>query len=163
MTKKKAAYLGSFDPLTLGHLDIIERASQLFDTLIIGVGNHSTKTTFLCEKDRLHLIKKTCQHLKNIEVYTFKKLAVEFAISQNVSVLIRGLRTEADFVYEMQMAMMNRTLCKKLETVFIPTKQSLSHVSSTLVKEVASLGGDISKLVPPEINAKILNTFSAKI
>ena len=155
MKINKAAYLGSFDPMTNGHLDIIERASYVFNGLIIGVGKHHRKSIHFSIEDRIEMLKDSCKHLKNIEVLAFDGLAVDFAKKNNITVMIRGLRTEADYVYEMQMAMMNRSLDKKIDTFFIPTRQDLSHISSTLVREVAQLKGDISELVPNSVKTKL--------
>ncbi len=148
MKKHNAGYLGSFDPLTNGHLDIISRGSRIFTKLIIGVGGSTKKNLTFSQKERLAMLTRTCKHLNNVEISSFDGLAVDFCKKKNISVIIRGLRTEADYVYEMQMAMMNFTLDPKIDTFFIPTRQDLSHISSSLVKEVAFLGGDVSKLVP---------------
>jgi len=158
-TKKTAVYLGSFDPLTLGHLDVIQRASQIFDELIIGVGKHYNKPFCFTPEERLQLIEDSCD-LENIKIKTFDGLAVNFCIEQEATVIVRGLRTEADYVYEMQMAMINRTLSNNLETVFIPTRQKLCHISSSLVKEVANLGGKVEQFVPPVVAKKLYDKFS---
>lgn len=147
--ERVAAYLGTFDPLTLGHFDIISRASKLFDHLVVGIGQQSSKNPCFSVGERLAMTRGVCASLGNVTVDAFTGLAVEFAASHGAMVLVRGLRTEADYVYEMQMAMMNRILANTLETIFIPTRQELSHLSSSLVKEVAALGGNISQLVPP--------------
>lgn len=149
---KTAIYVGTFDPMTNGHLDVIERGSKLFEKLIVGVGENYNKSPFFTIKERLSMVKGVCESIrKNIEVFAFQGLAVDFARKHKVSILIRGLRTEADYVYEMQMAMMNRNLEKDMETIFIPTRQDLSHISSSIVKDVARLGGDVSNLVHPLI------------
>jgi pantetheine-phosphate adenylyltransferase len=155
-----AAYLGSFDPMTLGHLDIITRVSKIFDRVIVGINKQGAKVHCFSEAERFTQVQATCLGIANVEVEIFGGLAIDFARQRNVTVLVRGLRTEADYVYEMQMAMMNRTLDAHLETVFIPTKQSLSHVSSSLVREVASLGGDVTKLVPATVNEELRKKFS---
>lgn len=157
-----AAYLGSFDPMTLGHLDIITRVSKIFDKVIVGITQQGAKVPCFSVEERLAQVQAICKPLSNVSVEVFGGLAIEFAQARNVKVLVRGLRTEADYVYEMQMAMMNRTLDAHLETIFIPTLQSLSHVSSTLVREVASLGGDVSKLVPPIVGAELKKKFLKK-
>ena len=141
VSKKIAVYLGSFDPITLGHLDVIERAAAIFDELIIGVGQHPGKAFCFNPDERLKLIEASCKAIPNTQVKTFSGLAVDFCGENKATVIVRGLRTEADYVYEMQMAMINKTLSKNLDTVFIPTKQELCHISSSLVKEVAQLGG----------------------
>lgn len=151
--RRSALYLGTFDPITLGHLDIINRALRLFDKLTIGIGANPAKKALFSLEERAELIKRACLDagLKNFIIKPFQNLAVEFAREENSHVLVRGLRTEADYVYEMQMAMMNSVLDSQIETIFIPTKQQFSHISSSMVKEVALLGGDISSLVPPNI------------
>jgi len=150
-TKHIAVYLGSFDPVTFGHLDVIERASKLFDHLVVGVGRNSNKKFCFSADERFKMVKKECLRFDNVEVKQLNGLAVEFALSEGARVIVRGLRTEADYAYEMQMAMINKTLEEKLETVFIPTRQSYSHISSSLVKEVAFYGGDVSAFVPASI------------
>ncbi len=155
-----AVYLGTFDPLTNGHLDVILRGSELFSKLFIGVvANQRAKNLLFKAKQRVELIEKAISNKKNIQVDTFESLAVEYAAKVGAQVIVRGLRTEADFAYEMQMAMMNRKLNRKLETIFIPSRQDLSHISSSLVKEVASLGGDISGLVPDCVKDALENAF----
>lgn len=151
----RAVYLGTFDPLTNGHFDIIERGAFLFEHLVIGIGQNSKKTPFFSLDERLEMLKQACSLLENVSITTFNGLAVEFARSCSATVMLRGLRTEADYVYEMQMAMMNRVLEEKIETVFIPTRQDLSHISSSLVKDVAQLGGDVSCLVPKNVYQRL--------
>ena len=156
VSKKIAVYLGSFDPITLGHLDVIERAAAIFDELIIGVGQHHPGKAFCFNPDeRLKLIEASCKAIPNTQVKTFSGLAVDFCGENKATVIVRGLRTEADYVYEMQMAMINKTLSKNLDTVFIPTKQELCHISSSLVKEVAQLGGDVKQFVPDQVAQRL--------
>ena len=150
-----AVYLGTFDPLTIGHLDIIERSHKLFKTLIIGVGKQERKHLYFDSNERADIVKTACARYKNVDVKRFQGLAVNFVKSQGDSVIIRGLRTEADFEYEMQMANMNHILSADIETVFIPTRQMYCHISSTLVKEVAQLGGDVSQMVPEIVLHKL--------
>ncbi|MCY4443798.1 MAG: pantetheine-phosphate adenylyltransferase [Proteobacteria bacterium] len=151
-----ALYAGTFDPITLGHLDVIETASTLFSKLVIAIGKNPQKATLFTEEERNHMVRKTCSHLGNVEVDTFKGLVANYAKKRHINVFVRGLRTEADYVYEMQMAMMNKNLQPSIHTIFIPTKQMHSHISSTLVKEVAFLGGDIANLVPKNIQKALL-------
>ena len=158
-----AVYLGTFDPLTLGHFDLIERASRVFKTLVVGVGVNTAKKPCFSLPERLAMTREACQSLTNVKVHDFKGLAYDFALSHRARVLVRGLRTEADYVYEMQMAAMNKTLCDSIETIFIPASQSLSHISSSLVKEVASLGGDVSSLVPPIVLAYLTEKYLKKV
>lgn len=159
MEKKIAIYAGTFDPMTNGHLDVITRASRIFDRVVVAVGMNSSKKTLLDLEERKELISKVCIDLENVDVQHFEGLIVDFANKIEAKTLVRGIRTEADFVYEMQMAMMNSHLSEKLETIFIPTKQSLSHVSSSLVKEVVKLGGDVSALVPKLVYQNLVKKF----
>jgi len=144
-------YAGSFDPFTFGHLDVVERASELLDELVIAIGTHSSKNSLFSNPEKLDHLEFLKNHFSNVTIELFSGLAVDFASNRGVSVLIRGLRTEADFTYEMQMAIMNRVLKPELQTIFIPSRQDLGHISSTLVKEIAKLGGNVSALVPPHI------------
>ena len=153
--KSVAAYIGSFDPLTLGHLDVIKRASQIFSSLIVGVGENSKKSPFFTASERALMLEKSCKELKNVSIKKASGLAVDFAKQEGASILVRGLRTEADFNYEMQMSLMNKTLHGDLETVFIPTRQELCHISSTLIKEIATLGGNVKGFVPDHVAVKI--------
>ena len=160
--KSIAVYLGSFDPLTFGHLDVIERAAKIFDKLIVGVGKNSSKDFLFSPSERFEMMTKECEKFSNVSVKALGGLAVDFAKSCGASVIVRGLRTEADFAYEMKMAFINKTLSDNLDTIFIPTRQNFSHLSSSLVKEVASYGGDVSKFVPESALKKIRTHFSIK-
>lgn len=152
-------YVGTFDPLTNGHCDVIKRASFLFGRLIVAIGDNSQKVPFFPVSKRIEILTKVCKNLNdNIEVMSFKGLAVNFAKTQNATVLVRGLRSEGDFSYEMQMAVMNKNLNHNIETIFIPTSQELSHISSSLVKEVALLGGDVSRMVPADVYKELLSS-----
>lgn len=156
---RTAVYAGSFDPVTLGHVDVISRAVKLFDRLVIAIGRNQSKPPLFTIDERIKMISDVCKKWPNVEILSFNGLAVDFAKSVNAVALVRGLRTEVDFVYEMQMALMNRHLSAPLETIFIPTAQEYGHVSSSLVREVASLGGDVSSLVPPSVAKKISDKF----
>lgn len=149
-------YVGTFDPLTNGHCDVIRRASALFENLTVAVGENVNKNAFFSVAERVQLISEVAKELgSNIIARSFSGLAVNFANSIGASVMVRGLRTEADYTYEMQMATMNKNLCADIETIFIPTSQELSHISSSLVKEVAVMGGDVSRLVPVIVNQRL--------
>ena len=161
-TKTRAIYAGTFDPITNGHFDIIERASTLFSELYVCIGCNSSKKAFFALEKRTQLLSTVLATFHNVTVLNFTGLAIEQAKKLKAKILIRGLRTEADFEYEMQMAMMNRALAPELETIFIPTKQSLSHISSSLVKEIALLGGDISAFVPPLVLEHIKTLLTEK-
>lgn len=151
-----AIYPGSFDPLTNGHLDILERASKLFDRVIIAVLINSSKQPFLPIDDKIQLITLSVSRFKNVEVDSFTGLTVEYAKIKKASALIRGLRAISDFEYEMQMAQMNKSLYHELETIFLTPKPEFNFISSSLVKEIARLGADISEYVPEAVNDYLL-------
>ncbi|WP_435275554.1 pantetheine-phosphate adenylyltransferase [Psychrobium sp. nBUS_13] len=150
-----AIYPGTFDPITNGHLDLIERASKLFDHVIVGVANNPSKNPKFDLQQRVELAILVTQHLPNIEVVGFSGLLVDFAKEKNAKVLIRGLRAVSDFEYEFQLANMNRRLYPELESVFLTPAEQNSFISSTLVKDVALHKGDVSQFVP-EIVSKAL-------
>ncbi|MEI8377774.1 MAG: pantetheine-phosphate adenylyltransferase [bacterium] len=149
-----AIYPGSFDPLTKGHLDVLKRASKIFEKVIIAVLNNQAKEPFIPLEDKLKLIQDAIidAGLTNVEVDCFDGLTVEYAKKKNAKVLIRGLRAVSDFEYEMQLAQMNQNLDPTIETVFLTTKPNYNFISPQVVKEAAKLGGDISKLVPKNVN-----------
>ncbi|MCK8045094.1 pantetheine-phosphate adenylyltransferase [Shewanella sp. 1CM18E] len=148
---KRAIYPGTFDPVTNGHTDLIERAANLFEHVIIGIAaNPSKQPRFSLEK-RVELLKTVTAHLDNVEVVGFSGLLVDFAKQQNASVLVRGLRAVSDFEYEFQLANMNRRLSPDLESVFLTPAEENSFISSTLVKEVALHGGDVTQFVHIEV------------
>jgi len=157
---KTAIYAGSFDPITYGHIDVIQRAARVFDRVIVAIGSSQSKKPLFTDRERIDLVVSACKKISGVEVSVFSGLAVEFAKKAGAVCLIRGLRTEVDFTYEMQMALMNRSLAPKLETMFVPTAQEFGHVSSSLVKEIASLGGDTSSLVPPIVCRKLAEKFT---
>lgn len=148
-------YPGSFDPPTLGHLDIIERASKLVDKLIVAIGVNSQKTPFLPVDVRLDALRECTQSLGNVEVATFDGLLVNFAKSRESRVLIRGLRAVSDFDYEFRIAMANRSLAPEVETIFLIARDEYSFLASSVVREVATLGGDYAQFVPPSVAEKI--------
>jgi len=145
---KKAIYAGTFDPITLGHLDVVERAARIFPELIIGVAALTGKDTLFSQEERVELVKAAVADLPNVRVESFEGLLVDYARSQGASVIIRGLRAVSDFEYEFQMALTNRRLAPDLETLFLMPKQDYSFLNSTNIKQVASLGGDVSEFVP---------------
>ncbi len=150
----RAIYAGSFDPITSGHLDIIERACSVVDNLIVAVAISNTKNNLFCPNERAELIIETlqgCDFSHKVQVIPFKGLLVEFAQKHGAKMLIRGLRAVADFEYEIQMAMMNRTLAKDVETMFLMSSASQQFVSSRFIKEIHRLGGDVSKFVSPPV------------
>ncbi len=147
-----AIYPGSFDPVTNGHIDVLTRAAKLFDKVIIAVLTNPSKKEFLDYETKLNLIKKSVKNMSNVEVDSFNGLIVEYAKKVNAQVLVRGLRAVTDFEYEMQMAQMNKNLSPEMETLFLVSNTENTFLSSSIVKEVAMLGGDISKLVPESVN-----------
>lgn len=157
-----AIYPGSFDPPTLGHLDVIERASRLFDTLVVAVGVNSQKRPMLSTEERIDALQRSVAHLSNVTVESFSGLLVEYAHSKQAKSIVRGLRATADFEYEFQMAMVNRRLSDEVDTVFLMTKWEYSYLSSSIVREVAQLGGDYAGLVPPPVAAAIERALATK-
>ena len=148
---KIALYPGSFDPVTLGHLDVIIRASKVVDKLIIGVLKNSSKNVLFSETERVEMIRMLTQDLPNVEVAAFHGLTVDYAHERGASFLVRGLRAVTDFEYELQMAQTNHKVAPDIDTLFFTTSVQYAYVSSSIVKEVASYGGDISAFVAPEI------------
>jgi pantetheine-phosphate adenylyltransferase len=146
-----AIYPGSFDPPTLGHLDVIERAARLFDRIIVSVGINSSKTPLLTAEQRIQAIQESTKNISNVEVDSFSGLLIDHAKRHNAKAVVRGLRATADFEYEFQMAMVNRRLSEDIETVFLMTGWEHSYLSSSIVREVALLGGDYTGLVPPPV------------
>jgi pantetheine-phosphate adenylyltransferase len=143
-----AVYPGSFDPPTLGHLDVIERASRLFDAIVVGVGVNASKQPLLSDAQRIEALRESTAHLENVQIESFHGLLVDYARLLGAQAIVRGLRATADFEYEFQMAMVNRRLTEDVETVFLMTRWEYSYLSSSIVKEVATLGGDFSEMVP---------------
>ncbi len=148
---KKAIYPGSFDPVTFGHLDIIERSSKIFDEVVIGVLNNSAKNALFTTEERVSMIQQLVIDYPNVTVDSFEGLLVDYARSIDANVIIRGLRAVTDFEYEIQIAQTNKVEYPELETIFLTTGLHYSYLSSTIVREFASYGGDISRFVPAEI------------
>ncbi len=146
-----AIYPGTFDPVTNGHLDIMRRSVKLFDKLIVAVSLNPTKSPIFSQEKRVKFISEAIQDLENIDIVPFDSLLTRFARSNNATVIIKGLRAVSDFEFELQMGLMNRNLDDTIETLFMIPSQEFSFLSSNLVKEVATHGGDISKLVPPGV------------
>ena len=153
-------YPGSFDPVTLGHLDIIKRSSKLVDHLIIGVLNNSAKRLLFTAQEQVEMLKLEAQDIPNVSVETFDGLTVDFAKSRNATVMFRGLRAVTDFEYEIQIAQTNHAVMPDIDTVFLTTSMQYSYLSSSIVKEVASYGGDITKFVPESILPLVLDKFN---
>ena len=152
---KTAIYPGSFDPVTLGHIDVIKRASKLFDHLIIGVLNNRAKTPLFSVEERVKMLKEVTKDIPNVEVKSFAGLTVDFAKECGANAVVRGLRAITDFEYELQMAQTNRVLAPDVDTVFLTTSLEYAYLSSTIMKEVASYDGDLSKFAPPEITKAV--------
>ncbi|MEN3042780.1 MAG: pantetheine-phosphate adenylyltransferase [Fervidobacterium sp.] len=155
----KAAYPGSFDPITYGHIDIAKRASKLFDELYVVVMENKRKTYTFTVDERIEMVKECLKDIPNIKVESFSGLLVEYTIKNKIDVVIRGLRAVTDFEYELQMALANKEICNGVETVFLMTDKSFSFLSSSLVKEVASFGGKISQWVPENVEKKLLEKY----
>jgi len=141
-------YPGTFDPITLGHVDIIGRAARQFERVVVGIGQNQLKQPLLSLEQRLDLVKRSVQQWSNVSVLSFEGLAVDFAEQQSANLILRGFRTAADIDFELQMAMMNRAMRPQIETVFMPAEAKYSSISSNLVREIARNGGDLSLFVP---------------
>ena len=151
----KAVYPGTFDPLTRGHEDLVRRASRLFDNLVLGIADSSAKRTFFTLQERIDIAKEVLSDVKNLSVVGFKGLLTEFVRQQDARVVLRGLRAVSDFEYEFQLAGMNRALNPEFETVFLTPGEQHMFISATLVREIATLGGDVSKFVDPVVRARL--------
>ncbi len=150
-----AIYPGTFDPMTLGHFDLIERSAEIFDNLVLGVASDSPKDAMFSLAERLEMAHEVVSGIGNVRIESFNSLLVDFARAQGAGVLIRGLRAYSDFEYEFQMALTNRKLAPEIETLFMMPKEIHSYVSSSTVREVVRFGGDSSQFVPPEVQAFI--------
>jgi pantetheine-phosphate adenylyltransferase len=150
-----ALYPGSFDPITFGHLDVMERAAKLFDKLIIAVAHNEEKRPLFTAVERTAMIRESIASHNNVEIVSFDGLLVDFAKKSGATAVVRGLRAVTDFEYEFQMALMNKILSPELETVFLASREAYTYLSSRVIKEVAKLGGDVSKFVPPAVAAAL--------
>lgn len=146
-----AVYTGMFDPVHLGHLDVIRRAAQVFPKLIVGVGMNPVKNPLFTAEDRLQMLQLACRAIPNVEVKPFDTLAVRFVRSEGGMVMIRGLRTVSDMDYEFSMSLTNQTLDNTIQTIFLLSHVQYTHLSSTLIRQIVSFGGDLSKFLPAEI------------
>ncbi|MBF0504022.1 MAG: pantetheine-phosphate adenylyltransferase [Candidatus Omnitrophica bacterium] len=156
MLKGQAAiYPGSFDPVTNGHLDVIQRAARIFNRVIVAVADNSSKKPLLSIQERVDLLTEVTKGIKNVSVETFSALVIDYARKKKINVLIRGLRMTSDFDYEFQIALTNRRLAQDIETVFLMPSEHVSFVSSSLLKEVAGLNADISSFVPKAVERKL--------
>lgn len=157
---KIAVCPGSFDPVTNGHLDIISRSSKMFDKVIVAVLRNSSKNSLFTIEERVELLKSTCAQYENVEVDSFSGLLIDFLKLKEANFIVKGLRAVSDFEYEMQMALMNSKLAPEIETIFLMTSNKYSFISSSLIKEVIKLGGDISGLVPAQAEEELIKRFN---
>ena len=156
---RAAIYPGSFDPVTFGHLDVIKRAAEIFDELTVSVLNNKIKTPLFSVEERVKMLEEATKDLPNVTIDSFSGLLIDYAARKDIHVAIRGLRAITDFEYELQMAQTNRVLNPQIDTLFLTTSIDYSYLSSSIVKEVASLGGDISRFVPETIINKVYDRY----
>ncbi len=161
MNKKTAVYPGSFDPITYGHLDIIERGLEVFDEIVIAVARNSEKKSLFSTAERIRHIEETIGDNPNVTVDTFDGLLVDYVLSKGAKVILRGLRAVSDFEYEFQIAQMNHNLKNEVETLFMMTSVPYGYLSSSIVKEVASLKGPVESLVPPVVRQALNEKFGS--
>jgi len=159
----KAIYPGSFDPITNGHIDVIKRANKIFDKVIIAVSQNINKKSFLSEEEKIEAINLSIKNLNNIEVMAFDSLLVDFAKANNAQIILRGLRAVSDFEYEFQLAGMNKHLDKNIETFFLTPAEEFANISSSLVREILQLGGNIRPFIPKEAADFIIEKLSKKL
>ena len=159
MGMQTAIYPGFFDPITNGHLSILKRALEIFDKVIVTILKNPQKVPLFSIDERIHMIEHALKDVPNVEVDTFDGLLVDYAVQKNSKVILRGLRALSDFEYEFQMALMNRKLNRKVQSVFLMTDYKWFYISSTIIKEAASFGGDVSGLVPRVVNEKLREKF----
>ena len=157
---KRAIYPGSFDPVTNGHVDIILRSSKIVDKLIVGVLNNSAKKSLFSVEERVSMLKELTKDLPNVEVTSFDGLLVDYMREIDASIIVRGLRAVTDFEYELQMSQTNHIIAPDIDTIFLTTNLNYAYLSSSVVKEVARYGGDISKFVAPEVRRQVLEKYN---
>lgn len=159
MKKKIAVYPGTFDPITNGHIDLIERTLRIFDEVIIAIAHNPRKMPLFNIKERIEMITSSTKGLRNIKIETFDGLLVDYAKKKKAQAIIRGLRAVSDFEYEFQMALMNRKLDNKIETVFLMPSEEYSYLTSSIVKEIAAFKGSVNGLVPKIVDKKLKEKF----
>ncbi|WP_341938122.1 pantetheine-phosphate adenylyltransferase [Marinimicrobium sp. C2-29] len=159
---RTVVYPGTFDPITNGHIDLVERACRLFDQVVIGVADSPRKNPLFSLNERVSLVRDNLQHLDNVEVCGFDKLLVDFVREKKAQAVLRGLRAVSDFEYEFQLANMNRALEPSMESLFLTPAEHLSFISSSIVREIASLNGDVSKFVRPSVEQALAHKFGHK-
>lgn len=162
MPKHRVVYPGTFDPVTRGHVDIVERASKLFDKVVVAVAASPKKKPLFSLDERVALLHSVTSHLDNVEIMGFSCLLANLMVQLKANTLIRGLRAVSDFEYEFQLANMNRALVPTLESIFLTPSERFSYISSTFVREISSLGGDVSKFVEPAVEQALKEKFSKK-
>ena len=159
---RTAIYPGSFDPLTNGHLDVIERAARLFDRVVVAVAKNDSKHPLFTLSERLALVKTGVNHLPHVESDSFYGLLIEYVAQQKAQAVVRGLRAVSDFEFEFQLALMNRKLNDNFETIFMMPKDTYTFLSSRIVKEIAKLGGDVSSFVPPHVQTALIKKLKPR-
>ena len=160
---RKAVYPGSFDPVTFGHLDIIERSAKMSDHLIIGVLNNNSKTPLFSVEERVNMLKSLTKDFPNVEVKSFGGLLVDFVRANQADAVIRGLRAVTDFEYELQIAQTNRVMAPEIDTVFLTTNLKYSYLSSSIVKEIAAYGGEINTFVPACVAERVMKKMEDRM
>jgi len=158
--ERKAIYAGTFDPITYGHVDVIERACEMFDKVYVVIAVNSKKTTLFSEEERLEMINDALKHISNVEVITHHKLTVELAREKGAVAMVRGIRAVSDFEYEFQIALMNRKLEPNIYTVFLTPHEKYTYLNSTIIREIARYGRDTSEFVPEIVAKKLKEKFS---
>ena len=159
---KRAIYPGSFDPATFGHIDMIERSAQIVDELVVAVLINSAKNPLFSVQERVSMLEEITGHIPNIRITSFNGLLIDYAREADASIIVRGLRAVTDFEYELQIAQTNRIVNSQIDTIFLTTSLEYAYLSSTIVKEVASYGGDISHFVPEQLVEKIYHKYNYK-
>jgi pantetheine-phosphate adenylyltransferase len=159
---RTAIYPGSFDPLTNGHLDVVQRAAKLFDRVVVAVAKNEGKHPTFTLEERVGLVKQAVKHLSNVEADSFDRLLVDYVVGKQAQAIVRGLRAVSDFEFEFQLALMNRKLNENIETIFMMPKDTYTFLSSRIVKEIARLGGDVSAFVPGNVQAALTHKFSGE-
>jgi pantetheine-phosphate adenylyltransferase len=162
MPARLAVYTGVFDPVHLGHLDVIQRGSRLVDTLVVGVGDNPDKSPIFTQDERVELCQSVVRDLPNVQVQPFHGLAVRFVRDIGARIMLRGLRTTSDMEYEFTMSLTNLALDSEIETVFLMARETYSHISGTLLRQIAAFGGDLDKFVPPQIKAALIERMRKK-
>jgi pantetheine-phosphate adenylyltransferase len=159
---RTAIYPGSFDPLTNGHLDVVQRAAKLFDRVVVAVAKNEGKSPLFAHNERIALVKQGLKHLPNVEADAFDGLLVDYVVSKKARAIVRGLRAISDFEFEFQLALMNRKLNENIETIFMMPKDTYTFLSSRIVKEIARLGGDVSAFVPAHVQTALIKKLKPR-